>query len=142
MNQAMSRDMGYGALTGDMMKEEGAVPMDSAPAEDAESSMESTAANNGDYSQTNLQEVGVDEGDIVKTDGNYIYALYGSTVRIIKAEGENLEKISEISLPERDEEVHEMYLDGNVLNLIATGNEASIDEQEEDVYFIDRKSYT
>ncbi len=142
MNQAMSRDMGYGALTGDMMKEEGAVPMDSAPAEDAESSMESTAANNGDYSQTNLQEVGVDEGDIVKTDGNYIYALYGSTVRIIKAEGENLEKISEISLPEKDEEVHEMYLDGNVLNLIATGNEASIDEQEEDVYFIDRKSYT
>lgn len=142
MNQAMSRDMGYGALTGNMMKEEGAVPMDSAPAEDAESSMESTAANNGDYSQTNLQEVGVDEGDIVKTDGNYIYALYGSTVRIIKAEGENLEKISEISLPEKDEEVHEMYLDGNVLNLIATGNEASIDEQEEDVYFIDRKSYT
>ncbi|NBH97368.1 hypothetical protein D7Y41_08655 [Anaerotruncus sp. 1XD22-93] len=142
MNQAMSRDMGYGALTGDMMKEEGAVPMDSAPAEDAESSMESTAANNGDYSQTNLQEVGVDEGDIVKTDGNYIYALYGSTVRIIKAEGENLEKISEISLPEKDEEVHEMYLDGNVLNLIATGNEASMDEQEEDVYFVDRKSYT
>lgn len=142
MNQAMSRDMGYGALTGDMMKEEGAVPMDSAPAEDAESSMESTAANNGDYSQTNLQEVGVDEGDIVKTDGNYIYALYGSTVRIIKAEGENLEKISEISLPERDEEVHEMYLDGNVLNLIATGNEASMDEQEEDVYFVDRKIYT
>ena len=142
MNQAMSRDMGYGALTGDMMKEEGAVPMDSAPAEDAESSMESTAANNGDYSQTNLQEVGVDEGDIVKTDGNYIYALYGSTVRIVKADGENLEKISEISLPERDEEVHEMYLDGNVLNLIATGNEASMDEQEEDVYFVDRKSYT
>lgn len=142
MNQAMSRDMGYGALTGDMMKEEGAVPMDSAPAEDAESSMESTAANNGDYSQTNLQEVGVDEGDIVKTDGNYIYALYGSTVRIIKAEGENLEKISEISLPEKDEEVHEMYLDGNVLNLIATGNEASMDEQEEDVYFVDRKIYT
>lgn len=142
MNQAMSRDMGYGALTGDMMKEEGAVPMDSAPAEDAESSMESTAANNGDYSQTNLQEVGVDEGDIVKTDGNYIYTLYGSTVRIVKADGENLEKISEISLTERDEEVHEMYLDGNVLNLIATGNEASMDEQEEDVYFVDRKSYT
>ena len=63
-------------------------------------------------------------------------------MRIIKAEGENLEKISEISLPERDEEVHEMYLDGNVLNLIATGNEASMDEQEEDVYFVDRKSYT
>ena len=35
-----------------------------------------------------------------------------------------------------------MYLDGNVLNLIATGNEASMDEQEEDVYFVDRKSYT
>ncbi|MEY8428261.1 beta-propeller domain-containing protein [Lachnospiraceae bacterium 46-15] len=142
MNQVMGRGMENGVLEGDMMKEEGAVPMDSAPAEDYESNTESSGAGNGDYSQTNLQEVGVDEGDIVKTDGKYIYALHGSTVRIIKTDGEKLEKVSEISLSGRDEKVHEMYLDGNVLNLIATGNETSMDEQEEDVYFIDRESYT
>ena len=29
----------------------------------------------GDYSKTNVQVEGVDEADIVKTDGNYIYYL-------------------------------------------------------------------
>ena len=30
------------------------------------------------YSGTNVQVAGVDEGDIVKTDGTYIYILRGS----------------------------------------------------------------
>ena len=28
-----------------------------------------------DYSRTNIQEAGVDEGDIIKTDGTWIYIL-------------------------------------------------------------------
>lgn len=43
-----------------------------------------------EYSKTNVQEEGVDEGDIVKSDGKYIYALYGGKLRIFKAEGENM----------------------------------------------------
>ena len=38
------------------------------------------------YSQTNVQVQGVDEADIVKTDGKYIYAISkGSTALIVKA---------------------------------------------------------
>lgn len=38
-----------------------------------------------DYSSTNNQVVGVDEADIIKTDGNYIYALVRNDLKIIKA---------------------------------------------------------
>ncbi len=41
----------------------------------------------GDYSETNVQVKGVDEGDIVKTDGKYIYVLSGDTLRILRAAG-------------------------------------------------------
>lgn len=38
-----------------------------------------------DHSTTNNQVVGVDEADIIKTDGEYIYALVRSNLKIIKA---------------------------------------------------------
>ena len=37
------------------------------------------------YSTTNIQVSGVDEADIVKTDGQYIYAITGNNVSILKA---------------------------------------------------------
>jgi inhibitor of cysteine peptidase len=37
------------------------------------------------YSTTNIQVVGVDEADIVKTDGQYIYVVSGQKVIIVKA---------------------------------------------------------
>jgi len=37
------------------------------------------------YSTTNVQVAGVDEADIVKTDGEYIYLVSGSSVYILKA---------------------------------------------------------
>lgn len=40
---------------------------------------------NVDYSSTNVQVEGVDEGDTVKTDGRYIYSLQNGQVRIINA---------------------------------------------------------
>ncbi len=38
-----------------------------------------------DYSATNVQVEGVDEGDQVKTDGQYIYQINHNQVQIIKA---------------------------------------------------------
>ncbi len=38
-----------------------------------------------DYSKTNIQVEGVDEADIVKTDGEYIYVISGPKVVIVKA---------------------------------------------------------
>jgi len=40
---------------------------------------------NLDYSGTNIQVEGVDEADIVKTDGGYIYIAKGKSVLIVKA---------------------------------------------------------
>ena len=38
-----------------------------------------------EYSTTNIQVAGVDEADIVKTDGTNIYAISGNTLRIVRA---------------------------------------------------------
>lgn len=50
-----------------------------------------------DHSKTNVQVEGVDEADIVKTDGEFIYVISGNNVAIVKAypveEGEVLSQI-------------------------------------------------
>ncbi|MRG96880.1 beta-propeller domain-containing protein [Polyangium spumosum] len=38
-----------------------------------------------DHSETNTQVAGVDEADILKTDGNYIYLLHGQNLEILKS---------------------------------------------------------
>ena len=44
----------------------------------------SNAMGGGDYSSTNIQVEGVDESDIVKTDGDYVYTIFsGTSVKII-----------------------------------------------------------
>jgi len=147
-NMVQTRDMGGGLSTGTMKEaevateaaEEDGVLEDSVMEEKAEN----TSEESGDYSRTNLQEAGVDEGDIVKTDGAYIYALSGSRLCIVKADGGTLAKVSEIELPNRNESVEEMYLDGNTLVFIAGGSDASLNEEDEleDVYYISRSTYT
>jgi len=62
----------------------------------AESAIQSTTK---DYSQTNIQVSGVDESDIVKTDGKYIYKSSGNKITITKAyPAEEMEIISKIEL--------------------------------------------
>jgi len=39
----------------------------------------------GEYSSTNIQVAGVDEADIVKTDGEYLYVVSGSHIYILRA---------------------------------------------------------
>jgi uncharacterized secreted protein with C-terminal beta-propeller domain len=49
------------------------------------------------YSQTNVQIEGVDEPDIIKNDGKYIYTLSGNTIKIINAfPVDDMELLSEI----------------------------------------------
>jgi uncharacterized secreted protein with C-terminal beta-propeller domain len=51
----------------------------------------------GRHSSTNEQTAGVSEGDIVKTDGRYIYALSGNQLRIVEANGSGLRLVSTIT---------------------------------------------
>ncbi len=63
----------------------------------SEKGIEVPEAAPSDYSETNIQVKGVDEADIIKTDGNYIYTISGNTLFIIKAyPGEDAEVISKL----------------------------------------------
>jgi uncharacterized secreted protein with C-terminal beta-propeller domain len=57
-----------------------------------------SAGGSDDFSTTNNQVAGVDEGDIIKTDGKFIYTVSGKTLFIVKAyPGADAKIISETS---------------------------------------------
>lgn len=88
----------------------------------------STQSSSKDYSTTNIQVDGVDEGDIIKTDGDYIYVSNEkrATVQIIKVDGATLELVSEIKKTSENNYIPELYIDGNYLAIIETSYEYSI----------------
>jgi len=64
-----------------------------------------------DYSQTNVQVAGVDEPDIVKTDGTYLYIVSGNKVIIVKAvPAENATIEAEIMVNESTT-IHNIFID-------------------------------
>ena len=73
-----------------------------------------TAAPGVDFSGTNTQEVGVDEGDIVETDGTYVYVAGQDGLRIV-----SVADAAVVASPELPGGAHQMILDGNRL-LVAT----------------------
>lgn len=99
------------------------------------SSMDNTAsASSSEYfSGTNLQVEGVDEGDIVKTDGTYIYLVsadtFGSKVTIFEAAGKSTKKITELTTDSRD--ISEMYVYEDKLVLVGTDWQTSEDAEAE-----------
>lgn len=54
--------------------------------------------NGADYSSTNIQEEGVDEGDIVKNDGEFIYKINTSGCLIISATEGSMQLLSQIKV--------------------------------------------
>lgn len=72
------------------------------------------------YSKTNVQTAGVDESDIIKTDGRYLYVVDEDVVKIIDIQGAEMKEAGEISvtLGSAADRVIEMYVDGDILNLI------------------------
>lgn len=77
---------------------------------------------NNEYSDTNLQVQNVDEGDVVKTDGTYIYTsaadTFGSTVCIYKAEGKDTKKLTELTVDSMN--ISEMYIKDHFLVLVGS----------------------
>ena len=71
------------------------------------------------HSDTNVQVEGIDEGDIAKTDGRYIYAVFDDELRIYKADGKNTDLVSTTKIEAENCWVHEMYLAGDKLIIVA-----------------------
>jgi len=87
-------------------------------------SSEGTAAPS-DFSTTNIQVAGVDEADIVKSDGEYFYIVSGGKVVIMNAyPPETAEIISEISDP--DHNPREVYINGDKLVIFTEGSQGFI----------------
>lgn len=78
-----------------------------------------TNKENLDYSKTNVQVEGVDEADIVKTDGNYIYYISSEKIVIVDAKNSNdLKIVSEINYEEDNFYPSELYINNNKLIVI------------------------
>ena len=116
---------------------------ESAVSDTASSSADTGAVSSStDYSQTNVREAGVDEGDVVKTDGKYLYILKSdSSVKIVDIQSSEMELVSTVTLDQLNESIEEIYLEDNQLILVTSGYDSSMEEQESDVYAVDRYTY-
>jgi len=76
------------------------------------------------YSETNIQVEGVDEPDIVKNDGKYIYVVSGDRVVIVDAyPAEDMEILSEINVT-GNANVMNMFVNKDRLIVLANGYES------------------
>ena len=77
------------------------------------------------YSQTNVQVEGVDEADIIKNDGEYIYMIRGKTLRIVKAyPSETLTEVAKVTLDDESFYPSEIYVSGDTLSIIGSTYES------------------
>lgn len=107
----------------DMIMKEGDILTESiADSSVSGQSAASDVGNISDYSHTNVRQEGVEEGDIVKTDGKYLYVRQddGHTVALIDTQSGEMEKTGEIYRG-KDEYVCEFYVEDSRLILIVTG---------------------
>lgn len=102
----------------------------------ANSAQKTAASRSADYSGTNVQVQGVDEADVVKTDGSHIYQVNGNRLviaRAFPADEMKLESVTDFS--DRDFRPAELYLHGEKLVVIGTssGSRPGIRKEEEAV---------
>lgn len=91
-----------------------------------------------DYSPTNIQVSGVDEADIIKTDGKYIYAISNNSLNIIEAypaKDASIESTVSFASPPQD-----MFVSGNYVAIF--GNDNQIYSQDVSKKFKRRGSYS
>jgi uncharacterized secreted protein with C-terminal beta-propeller domain len=75
-----------------------------------------------EFSDTNIQTEGVQEADIVKTDGAYIYTVNDQSVCISEAKDGHPEVVSEIPQKTDEGQVYfEMYINGDTLTIVRQG---------------------
>jgi inhibitor of cysteine peptidase len=97
-----------------------------APSTELNTSQKGATAADTDYSTTNTQVQGVDEADLVKTDGKYIYSI--SKGDLIIAEATPAESMNITTNLFKDETVNpiEMMINDNYLTVICNNNNYNI----------------
>lgn len=94
----------------------------------------------GGYSETNVQTEGVDEGDVIKTDGKFLYALGTGrqTLRVVRINGGEMSLCDEktFSTDAANTSVHlnELYIDNGILT-------AFVETEERHFYYKNGDNY-
>lgn len=89
----------------------------------SDAAMPTTGGGGAGYSTTNVQVAGVDEADIIKNDGKYIYLIKGDTIRIVEAyPSENMQELVKVKMGNQEEGFYpfDMYVSGDTM--VVTGN--------------------
>lgn len=97
-----------------------------------------------DYSTTNLQMEGVDESDIAKIDGSYIYTVEDKYIVITDIRDGKLKEVTRF-LPKdcgTADRVMEIYVDGDQLILVVECYETSLEEDSAFCYEMNGKNTT
>ena len=81
-----------------------------------------------EYGKTNVQVEGIDEADIIKTDGKYIYYVNAKRdkVMIYSANGEKTKLVSNIYYTDGEEYFENIFLDNNKLYVLGTTAEEKL----------------
>ena len=83
-----------------------------------------TTAPADDFSRTNTQVVGVDEGDRVKTDGSHLFVIAGDGVDVLDVRSaDRLGLVSHLALPGIE---RQLFLDGTRLTVISEGSDSPV----------------
>jgi len=99
-------------------------------AADIESAESDSSAQASDYSETNIQVEGVDEADIVKNDGEYIYVVSGNKIVIVDAyPADDMEIVSEINY---SISIREIFVNDDKLIVFTQGSDYVAYDKEED----------
>ncbi len=93
------------------------------------------SSSSADYSETNIQVAGVDEADIVKTDGEYIYTVSKNNITVSQAyPAGKAELLSQIKI---DGNPNEIFIDGD--NLLVFGARSTMLSGEDSEKSSDKK---
>jgi uncharacterized secreted protein with C-terminal beta-propeller domain len=83
--------------------------------------LNATATRDGAFSNTNLQVAGVDEADLIESDGSYLYIISGEDLVIVRSGvGDELRVMSRFHIGGRP---LGMFLSGNRLAIVSTQNQ-------------------
>jgi uncharacterized secreted protein with C-terminal beta-propeller domain len=113
----MTEDAGQPQSEGDAA--ESAAPAPSGAA-DGRGSQEPVQGS--DYSGTNIQEAGVDEPDVVKTDGQRLLAVQNERLHVLDVTGGSPQRVGEVGLPEGR---HEILLAGDRALMLTRGHDTA-----------------
>ncbi len=91
---------------------------DSAPTAGAAPAAPSTGSSSPEFSTTNVQEAGIDEPDVVKTDGRHVYVAANRTLRVIDVTGDAPRQVGTLTLGEGY--AHQLLLRGTRALVLST----------------------